>query len=39
MEYLGLDYLVGKLFWYLVVAFTIGLFVGWVSCTTAKDEN
>lgn len=27
-----MDYLFIKLFWYLVVAFVIGLVVGWVSC-------
>lgn len=27
-----MDYLLIKLFWYLLVAFVIGLIVGWVSC-------
>jgi hypothetical protein len=32
-----MDYLFAKLFWYLVVAFVIGLFVGWVSCARAEE--
>lgn len=31
-----MDYLLIKLFWYLVVAFVIGLLVGWVSCGRAE---
>lgn len=27
-----MDYLVVKLFWYVVAAFAVGMFVGWVSC-------
>ncbi len=27
-----MDYLIVKLSWYLVGAFGIGLFVGWMSC-------
>jgi len=34
-----MDYLVLKLFWYLVVAFVIGLFVGWISCGPVEDES
>ncbi len=34
-----MEYLVVKLFWYLVVAFAIGMFVGWVSCGTNKDSR
>jgi hypothetical protein len=33
-----MDYLVVKLFWYLVLAFAIGLFVGWVSCQRVSDR-
>lgn len=32
-----MDYLLVKLFWYLAVAFAIGLFVGWYSCGKAGD--
>jgi hypothetical protein len=32
-----MDYLLIKLFWYLVVAFVIGLIVGWVSCGRAEE--
>lgn len=34
-----MDYLVLKLFWYLVVAFVIGLFVGWISCGQVQDDK
>lgn len=34
-----MEYLVWKLFWYLVVAFVIGLFVGWVSCGPVRDRS
>lgn len=27
-----MDYLLAKLIWYVLAAFVIGLFVGWVSC-------
>jgi hypothetical protein len=32
-----MDYLFVKLFWYIVVAFAIGLVVGWLSCSPAED--
>lgn len=32
-----MDYLFVKLFWYIVVAFAIGLVVGWLSCSRAED--
>lgn len=32
-----MDYLFIKLFWYLVVAFVIGLLVGWISC--GREES
>ena len=34
-----MEYLVVKLFWYLVIAFVIGVFVGWVSCGPSKDDG
>lgn len=27
-----MDYLFAKLIWYLLAAFAVGFFVGWVSC-------
>lgn len=33
-----MDYLIVKLFWYLVLAFLIGLAVGWISCTREWEE-
>ena len=32
-----MDYLLAKLFWYVLVAFVIGLFVGWVSCGEVEE--
>lgn len=32
-----MDYLALKLIWYLVAAFAIGLFVGWLSCGSARE--
>lgn len=32
-----MDYLILKLFWYLVAAFAIGVFVGWISCGRVED--
>lgn len=32
-----MDYLLIKLFWYLLVAFVIGLLVGWISCGQAEQ--
>jgi hypothetical protein len=32
-----MDYLLVKLVWYLVIAFALGGFVGWVSC--GRSEN
>ncbi len=31
-------YLATNLFWYLVIAFAVGLFVGWVSCGPAEEQ-
>lgn len=32
-----MDYLAYKLIWYLIIAFGVGLFVGWVSCGRVED--
>ncbi len=32
-----MDYLAYTLVWYLLIAFGVGLFVGWVSCGPAED--
>ena len=32
-----MDYLLIKLFPYLLVALAFGLFVGWTSCSSARD--
>jgi len=32
-----MDYLFVKLFWYIVVAFAIGIVVGWLSCSPSED--
>lgn len=32
-----MDYLAYQLLWYLVIAFAVGLFVGWVSVDRAED--
>lgn len=32
-----MDYLVWKLFWYMLLALAIGLCVGWFSCDRAED--
>jgi hypothetical protein len=32
-----MDYLFAKLFWYVLFAFAMGLFVGWVSCGAEED--
>lgn len=32
-----MDYLILKLFWYLVAAFAIGVVVGWISCGRVED--
>ena len=35
-----MDYLVFKLFWWLLVAFAIGLVIGWLSCSwTMRDQR
>jgi hypothetical protein len=34
-----MDYLVGKLVWWLVVAFAIGLVIGWLSCSRAEPDR
>lgn len=32
-----MEYLAYKLVWYLLIAFAVGLFVGWVSCGRTED--
>lgn len=32
-----MDYLLVKLVWYVVAAFAIGVFVGWVSCGEVEE--
>lgn len=32
-----MEYLFAKLFWYVVAAFVIGIFVGWISCGRVED--
>jgi hypothetical protein len=34
-----MEYLVSKLLWWLVVAFALGLLVGWLSCGRAADKE
>ncbi len=33
-----MDYLFVKLFWYVLAAFAIGLFVGWFSCGNKAED-
>jgi hypothetical protein len=32
-----MDFLLAKLFWYVLLAFALGLVVGWVSCYRVKE--
>ena len=34
-----MEYLVAKLVWWLLVAFALGLIVGWLSCGRAEDKG
>jgi hypothetical protein len=34
-----MDYLAFKLVWWLLLAFAIGLFVGWLSCSRAPGDR
>ena len=34
-----MDYLAFKLVWWLLLAFAIGLIVGWVSCSRAPGDQ
>ena len=34
-----MDYLFAKLFWWIVVAFLVGLCVGWYSCGRADSDQ
>jgi hypothetical protein len=33
-----MDYLLVKLFWYVIAAFAIGVAVGWISCGRQVDD-
>jgi hypothetical protein len=33
----NMDYLLIKLLWYILLAFAIGMFVGWFSCGRVED--
>lgn len=33
-----MDFLLAKLFWYVLLAFAIGLAIGWVSCYRVRDR-
>lgn len=34
-----MDYLAFKLVWWLVLAFAIGLVVGWLSCSRVENDQ
>jgi hypothetical protein len=34
-----MDFLFYKLFWWAVMAFALGLIVGWLSCSPKGDER
>ena len=34
----AMDYLFLKLFWYLVVAFLIGIAMGWLTCSRRTED-
>jgi hypothetical protein len=34
-----MDYLIAKLFWWLIVAFAIGLLIGWLSCSRTEIDK
>ena len=31
-----MDYLIAKLIWYVLLAFSLGVVVGWISCARAE---
>jgi len=33
-----MDFLIAKLFWYVLAAFSIGVCVGWLSCNRADNQ-
>jgi hypothetical protein len=35
----SMDYLAFKLIWWLLLAFTIGLIVGWLSCGRVENDQ
>lgn len=34
-----MDYLIAKIFWWLIVAFAIGLIIGWMSCSRPEVDK
>jgi hypothetical protein len=34
-----MEYLLYKLFWWLLVAFAIGVVIGWMSCSRTRGER
>jgi hypothetical protein len=34
-----MDYLAGKLLWWLIFAFAIGLVIGWLSCSRTEADR
>lgn len=34
-----MTYLISKLFWYILLAFAIGLAVGWITCKAPEDNE
>lgn len=34
-----MDYLVYRMFWWLIVAFALGLVIGWLSCSPRRDAG
>jgi hypothetical protein len=34
-----MDYLIAQLFWWLIIAFVIGLIIGWLSCSRTEADK
>ncbi len=34
-----MDYLIVKFFWWLVLAFAVGMIVGWMTCNQNEDDQ
>lgn len=34
-----MDYLVYKLFWWLLATFAVGMFVGWFTCSRRREDD